>query len=129
MENWFVKVVGRWWREAVSDQIKIDKYLSYYYAGASGDFNLIHIDNEFARKAGLKGIILQGLCTLGITANGLIEDEDPARLKSITVRFAFPVFPEDELLLETDEKDGEVKFTVRKDSGEEVISKGRSVYR
>ena len=129
MENWFVKVVGRWWREAVSDQIKIDKYLSYYYAGASGDFNLIHIDNEFARKAGLKRIILQGLCTLGITANGLIEDEDPARLKSITVRFAFPVFPEDELLLETDEKDGEVKFTVRKDSGEEVISKGRSVYR
>ncbi len=129
MENWFVKVVGRWWREAVSDQIKIDKYLSYYYAGASGDFNLIHIDNEFARKAGLKRIILQGLCTLGITANGLIEDEDPARLKSITVRFAFPVFPEDELLLETDEKNGEVKFTVRKDSGEEVISKGRSVYR
>ena len=129
MGNWFVKVVGHWWREAVSDQIKIDKYLSYYYAGASGDFNLIHIDNEFARKAGLKGIILQGLCTLGITANGLIEDEDPARLKSITVRFAFPVFPEDELLLETDEKDGEVKFTVRKDSGEEVISKGRSVYR
>ena len=129
MENWFVKVVGRWWREAVSDQIKIDKYLSYYYAGASGDFNLIHIDNEFARKAGLKGIILQGLCTLGITANGLIEDEDPARLKSITVRFAFPVFPEDELLLETDKKDGEVKFTVCKDSGEEVISKGRSVYR
>ena len=49
MENWFVKVVGHWWREAVSDQIKIDKYLSYYYAGASGDFNLIHIDNEFAR--------------------------------------------------------------------------------
>ena len=122
-------VVGHWWREAVSEQIKIDKYLSYYYAGASGDFNLIHIDNEFARKAGLKRIILQGLCTLGITANGLIEDEDPARLKSITVRFAFPVFPEDELLLETDEKDGEVKFTVRKDSGEEVISKGRSVYR
>ena len=129
MENWFVMVVGHWWREAVSDQIKIDKYLSYYYAGASGDFNLIHIDNEFARKAGLKRIILQGLCTLGITANGLIEDEDPARLKSITVRFAFPVFPEDELLLETDEKNGEVKFTVRKDSGEEVISKGRSVYR
>ena len=129
MENGFVKVVGHWWREAVSDQIKIDKYLSYYYAGASGDFNLIHIDNEFARKSGLKGIILQGLCTLGITANGLIEDEDPARLKSITVRFAFPVFPEDELLLETDEKDGEVKFTVRKYSGEEVISKGRSVYR
>jgi|TARA_B100001079_G_scaffold99754_1_gene85722 acyl dehydratase len=113
----------------VSDRIKIDRYLPHYYAGASGDFNLIHIDPAFGRAAGLGGNILQGLCTLGITANRLIGDEDPARLKSITVRFAFPVLPEDELLLETDEKDGEVKFTVRKVSGEEVITKGRSVYR
>ncbi len=44
----------------MSEPIKIDKYLSYHYGGASGDLNLIHIDNEFARAAGLNGIILQG---------------------------------------------------------------------
>ena len=48
----------------MSKPIKIDKYLSYYYAGASGDFNLIHIDNEFARGEGLNGIILHGRAML-----------------------------------------------------------------
>ncbi len=32
-----------------------DKYLSVRYAGASGDFNPIHIDEEFARAVGLPG--------------------------------------------------------------------------
>ena len=129
MERWFASVGGQSWREAVSKPIKIDKYLSYHYSGASGDFNLIHIDNEFARSAGLNGIILQGLCTMGITANRLIKDEDPATLKSIRVRFASPVHPEDELELETEEKDKQLRFRVRNQSGEEVITKGRAAYR
>ena len=32
-----------------------DKYLTYRYAGASGDFNPIHLDDEFARSVGLPG--------------------------------------------------------------------------
>ncbi len=44
--------------------VEVDKYRPYYYAGASGDFNLIHIDNDFAKSVGLGGIILQGLCTM-----------------------------------------------------------------
>ena len=38
-----------------------DKYLTYRYAGASGDFNPIHIDEEFAQSVGLPGRILHGL--------------------------------------------------------------------
>ena len=41
-----------------------DRYRSLYYAGASGDFNPIHIDVEVGQAAGLGGLILQGLCTL-----------------------------------------------------------------
>lgn len=113
----------------MSKPIKIDKYLSYYYAGASGDFNLIHIDNQFAREEGLDGIILHGLCTMGIATNTLIDDEDPARLKSIRVRFAAPVLPEDELMVDGDGGETQERFVVRNQSGEEVITRGRAVYR
>ena len=38
------------------------------YAGASGDFNPIHIDDEFARSVGLPGRILHGLWTMAQVA-------------------------------------------------------------
>ena len=39
-------------------KVKIGKYMPYYYAGASLDYNLIHIDREFAQANGLPDIIL-----------------------------------------------------------------------
>ena len=41
-----------------------DRYVTYRYAGASGDFNPIHIDEEFARSVGFPGRILHGLWTM-----------------------------------------------------------------
>ena len=45
-----------------------DKYLPHRYAGASGDFNPIHIDPEFAKAVGLPGTILHGLYMMGLVA-------------------------------------------------------------
>ena len=45
-----------------------DKYLTLRYAGASGDFNPIHVDEEFARAVGLPGRILHGLWTMAQVA-------------------------------------------------------------
>lgn len=108
--------------------VKIDKYLSIYYAGASGDFNLIHIDREFGERQGLGGNILQGMCTLGIAANQLIGENDPAKLKSISVRFASPVYPGDELVIRAEANGNRESFTVDKPSGETVISGGVAEY-
>lgn len=78
-------------------EVKVNKYSPYYYAGASGDFNLIHIDNEFAKSVGLGGIILQGLCTMAYVCRGVMENKDPAKIKKLAVRFRQPVRPGDKL--------------------------------
>ena len=48
-----------------------DKYLTYRYAGASGDFNPIHIDEEFAQSVGLPGRILHGLWMMAQVARAV----------------------------------------------------------
>ena len=65
-----------------------DRYLTYRYAGASGDFNPIHLDDEFATSVGLPGRILHGLWTMAQVArvHGEIAG-DPLALKSLCVQF------------------------------------------
>jgi len=45
-----------------------DKYVPHRYAGASGDFNPIHIDLEFAKAVGLPQNILHGLYSMAQVA-------------------------------------------------------------
>jgi acyl dehydratase len=65
-----------------------DRYLTYRYAGASGDFNPIHLDDEFARSVGLPGRILHGLWTMAQVARAAGEAAgDPLALKRLSVQF------------------------------------------
>ena len=65
-----------------------DKYLTLRYAGASGDFNPIHIDEEFARAVGLPGRILHGLWTMAQVARSLTDAAGgPDRLERLSVQF------------------------------------------
>ena len=60
-----------------------DRYLTYRYAGASGDYNPIHLDDEFARSVGLPGRILHGLWTMAQVARAQTEAAgDPLALES-----------------------------------------------
>ncbi len=65
-----------------------DKYLTVRYAGASGDFNPIHIDEHFAQQVGLPGRILHGLYTMAQIARAQTETGGgPQSLKRLTVQF------------------------------------------
>ena len=108
---------------------KVDKYRPIYYAGASGDFNPIHIDPEFGKMVGLGGAILQGLCTLAFAAKTVTDwTGDPGRLKKIKCRFSAPVMMEDTISIQgvvTDVQEGLAKIDLRvvNQNGLEVLQK------
>jgi acyl dehydratase len=77
-----------------------DKYLTVRYAGASGDFNPIHIDEEFARAVGLPGRILHGLWTMAQVARAQTEAAGgPEHLKRLSVQFRGMGVPEQEIVV------------------------------
>jgi acyl dehydratase len=83
-------------------QVRItpDKYLTSRYAGASGDFNPIHIDEEFARAVGLPGRILHGLWTMAQVARAQTEAAGgPTHLRRLSVQFRGMGVPEQEVVV------------------------------
>ncbi|HEY5052443.1 MAG TPA: MaoC/PaaZ C-terminal domain-containing protein [Solirubrobacterales bacterium] len=91
-----------------------DKYLPHRYAGASGDFNPIHIDPEFAKAVGLPNNILHGLYSMGLVAraNAAVADGDPRALKRLSVQFRGMGAPEQEIV---------VSGTVKSVDGDRVV--------
>jgi acyl dehydratase len=77
-----------------------DKYLPHRYAGASGDFNPIHIDPEFAKAVGLPGNILHGLYSMAQVARAHTEAAgDPRALRRLSVQFRGMGVPEKEIVV------------------------------
>ena len=66
------------------------------YAGASGDFNPLHTDDEFAKKAGLDGVIAHGMLRMGLISKYVraIVAEN-AHIEQVSVRFGKMAKPGD----------------------------------
>jgi acyl dehydratase len=74
--------------DAIELRVTPDPYVTVRYAGASGDFNPIHIDEEFAQRVGLPGRILHGLWTMALLARAHTEAAGgPQTLKRLSVQF------------------------------------------
>jgi len=102
------------------------------YAEASGDRNPIHLDETFARSAGLPGVIAHGMLTMAF-ANQMVTDwlGDRSRLKRLQGRFAGMVLPGDEVtctgtVVSKDEQARRVviNLVVTNQRGEKVLNKG-----
>jgi acyl dehydratase len=103
-----------------------DKYLTARYAGASGDFNPIHLDEEFARAVGLPGRILHGLWTMAQVARAETEAAGgPEHLKRLSVQFRGMGMPEQEIVVSGTVReviDGRVVIdTVAEQAGNKIV--------
>jgi acyl dehydratase len=78
---------------------RVERDLPVRYAGASLDFNPIHLFDDAARAAGLDGVVLHGMCTLAWAA-AAIEAAAGASLTSLSARFARPLRPGDEVTID-----------------------------
>ncbi|HEX2064348.1 MAG TPA: MaoC/PaaZ C-terminal domain-containing protein [Acidimicrobiales bacterium] len=84
--------------------VGIDADQTYRYRDAAGDANPIHVDDEAARRAGLPGIVLHGLCTMAMAGGAVLRTvgcPDPRLLRRLAVRFSGWVRPETELVVST----------------------------
>jgi len=123
---------------AFSRVIRMPQDITYRYSKASNDMNPIHLNEEVAKKAGLQGIVVHGLCTMSMTMQRIIEtylEGGPSNMLSLGVRFSAPVYPGDELVVEgwengTEDSATFIDFDVtRKSDGKKVIKDGKAKVR
>ena len=112
-----------------------DRFVPHRYAGASGDFNPIHIDKELATQFGLPGNILHGLYGMGLVAraNTAAVGGDPRALKRLSVQFRGMGMPEQEITVTGTVKEaGEGRVvidTVAEQSGNAIIKNAEAELR
>jgi acyl dehydratase len=110
------------------------------YAGASGDFNVIHWNERVARSVGLPDVIAHGMLTMALAGRFVTEwAGDPGAVTEFAVRFSAPVVvPDDDkgAMVEmtgtvTERLDGgrvAVEVTARHE-GAKVLTRARAVVR
>jgi len=120
--------------EISSDVFNIEDTITHKYSVASKDHNPIHTDDEIAKKAGLSGIIVHGLCTMAMTMEKLIDNNlkgQPDKIESITLRFSSPVYPGDQLkvISYSNDSNNSFDFEVENKSGIKVIKSGKVTFK
>ena len=118
-------------------EVTLDQMMLWMYAGASGDFNPIHVDKEFSAKVGLGWTIAHGLSSMARLGRCLTDwVGDPGSLKRFKVRFASPARPGDTVtfwgkVIDKSIEDGKNLVTLEVGAnigdGTVVLSKGEAV--
>jgi acyl dehydratase len=100
------------------------------YAEASGDFNPIHLDDDFARSVGLPGRIAHGLLQMGIAGTVAAEAAGGgAHLRRLTCRFAGMVVPGETVTFSAEpEGPGKLGLRAVNQRGEQVLTRAAAEY-
>lgn len=89
---------------AAVDRVQISRY-----ACAIGDFNPMHVDEEYAKAAGMPSVIAHGPLTAALIIDAVVAQLGVAALKAADIRFRAPVFPGDALTIHPIEAGAEVR--------------------
>lgn len=112
-----------------SDEVRPEQAALYRL---SGDRVTLHIDPQFARKAGYQGPFLHGLCTYGFAGRAVLTglcNNEPERLLSMTGRFAGLVWMNDRIITKIWELgDGEAVFQAETQDGTQVLTHAHARY-
>lgn len=103
-------------------KVFVDEYMPQVYAGASGDFNTIHLDRDFGKSVGLGSNILHGMATMALAANLASQDVNPRDFKSFKARFSGVVKPRDVLTYRGKWKDKTFQLTAKNQLGQEILN-------
>ncbi len=97
----------------------------------SGDYNPLHSDPGYAKKAGYDRPILHGLCTFGVSGHAIVKaicGYDETKLRSIEGRFSAPIYPGETLTVEIWREGAEVSFrSWVKARNAKVLDNGKAV--
>ena len=115
--------------DTIELRVTPDPYVTIRYAGASGDFNAIHVDEEFAKRVGLPGLVLHGMWTMAQVARAHTEAAGgPEKLRRLSVQFRGAGRLGEEIVVTgkvTDMRDGVARIESEAVQGENrIIRKG-----
>jgi acyl dehydratase len=100
------------------------------YAQASGDYNPIHLDDDFARSVGLPGVIAHGMLQMGLI--GVVAAEGaggPFKLARLYCRFAGMVVPGDTVTFSAEPAGpGKLELRAVNQKGEPVLTKSSAEF-
>src|SRR2546427_11197577 len=91
------------------------------YAGASGDFNPIHTDEEFARAAGNPSVFGHGMLTAAFVGKGLTDYVGAENLRRMKARFPTRDWPGDTIT-----RKGKVTKTNEHNGQKRIYAEGRA---
>ncbi|RRQ25655.1 acyl dehydratase [Rhodococcus sp. Eu-32] len=104
------------------------------FAGAGGDFNPLHHDDAYAKKAGLPGVIAMGQMQAGMLGTWLADSVYVENVLSYSVRFASPLAIGETLTLtgrveSVDTAGSTAEVELQASVGERVVVQGRATVR
>ena len=105
---------------------KVDRAMFVRYAGASGDFNPIHWNEDFAKSAGYPGVFAQGMFTAGVLATFLTDWVGEDNVRRFRTRFVGQVWPNETItckasVTSVDGSSAEISLLVTNEKGEKKI--------